>query len=143
MAADSGSLSRGQSFAVVALCAMVVLAVPLYVLVGFLTAPLGLGVIMLVNDSPWVLNLYPFIFAGKMHSANSASFFLGNTIGYLLTLVQWVVLAGLFARRVDDTWPRGKILGQAAILVAAVAIASWIVLHLLGMQAVWTQGAHT
>lgn len=136
----AGAIGKQQRFALLALGGMALLAVPLYVIVGIVTIPVGIGLFMLASDSPWVLNLYPFLFAGKL-AGRTPHFIFGTSIGALLTLLQWVAITWWFAGKVDEGWSRGRILRRAAGLVALVAAGTWILLHLFGLQAVWSQGA--
>lgn len=137
----AGPVNRQQGFAMLAVGLMALLAVPLYVIIGFLTAPIGLGILMLINDSPWVLKLYPFMFAGTL-SGRTPTYYLNDRVGIVLTVLQWAVIAWLFARRVDATWTRGTMLRNAAAMMVLFAIATAVLLNLFGLQVVW-EGART
>lgn len=128
-------LEKHQWFAALTVGVMGLLAVPLYLLVGVLTIPIGLGVFMLFNDSPWVLNLYPFVYAGTIPDRVPIHYF-NHTTGVVLTLVQWTVLAWLFGRLVGERWTRTQVVCCAAGLIAVVALVSSTLLHVAGLQAV-------
>jgi hypothetical protein len=59
----------------------------------------------------------------------------------MATVLQWVLIAWLFGQRAKADWTRGVTLRNAALLIVAAAIAGAILLRLLGLQAVWSQGA--
>lgn len=128
-------LEKYQWFAALTVGLMALLAVPLYLLVAVLTIPIGLGVHMLFNDSPWVLNLYPFMYAGTMPDRVPIYYF-NHTTGVVLTLVQWAVLAWLFGCLVGERWTRTRVVCYAAGLLAVVALVSATLLHVAGLQAV-------
>jgi hypothetical protein len=87
-----------------------------------------------------VLNLYPFIFGGTI-TGRTPSYSFNSSLGILVTVLQWVLLAWLFGRRARANWTRGVTLRNAALMIVAAAIAGAILLRMLGLQAVWSQGA--
>jgi hypothetical protein len=130
---------KQQRFAALAVGLMALLAAPVYLLVGVVTIPLGIGLLMLVNDSPWVLNLYPFIFGGTI-TGRTPSYSFNPTLGILVTVLQWVLIAWLFGRCARPGWTRGVTLRNAALVIVAAAIAGAILLRMLGLQAVCEGG---
>lgn len=128
-------LDKHQWFATLTVGLMALLAAPLYLLVGVLTIPIGLGVFMLFSDSPWILNLYPFMYAGTI-SDRVPTYYFSHTTGVVLTLVQWTILAWLFGLQVGERWTRGRVVRYAAGLLAVVALVSATLLHAVGLQAV-------
>jgi len=131
--------TKQQWFAALALGLMALLAVPVYVLIGFVTIPVGIGLLMLVNDSPWVLNLYPFIFGGTI-TGRTPSYAFNGSLGILVTVLQWALVAWLFGQRARADWTWGVTLRKAALVIVAAAIAGAILLHMLGLRAVWEGG---
>jgi hypothetical protein len=131
--------ARQQRFAALALGLMALLAVPAYVLIGIVTMPIGLGLFMLINDTPWVLNLYPFIFGGTL-TGRTPSYSFNAPLGILVTVLQWGLAAWLFGRQARPDWTRRVTLRNAALVLVAAAVAGAILLHLLGLQAVWGHG---
>lgn len=130
---------KQQRFAALAVGLMALLAAPAYLLVGVVTIPVGIGLLMLVNDSPWVLNLYPFIFGGTI-TGRTPSYSFNPTLGILVTVLQWVLIAWLFGRCARPGWTRGVTLRNAALVIVAAAIAGAILLRMLGLQAVCEGG---
>jgi hypothetical protein len=137
---DAGPASRQQRFGMLTVWLMALLAIPLYLLVAIITFPVGVGLLMLFSDGPFVLNLYPFMFAG-IRAGRPPVFFFNDSMRVLLTVVQWALIGWLFARQVDEYSTRGETLRNAASLLILVAIASAIVLHLFGLRVVWDIGA--
>jgi len=130
---------KQQRFAALSVGLMALLAVPVYVLIGFVTIPVGIGLLMLVNDGPWVLNLYPFIFGGTL-MGRTPSYAFNGPLGILVTVLQWALIAWLFGRCARPGWTRGVTLRNAALVIVAAAIAGAILLRMLGLQAVWEGG---
>lgn len=130
---------KQQRFAALAMGLMALLAVPVYVLIGFVTIPVGIGLLMLVNDSPWVLNLYPFIFGGTI-TGRTPSYAFNGPLGILVTVLQWALIAWLFGQRAKADWTWGVTLRKAALVIVAAAIAGAILLHMLGLRAVFEGG---
>ena len=136
---DAAPAIKQQRFAALAVGLMALLAVPVYVLIGFVTIPVGIGLFMLVNDGPWVLNLYPFIFGGTI-MGRTPSYAFDGPLGILATVLQWALIAWLFGQRAKPDWTRGATLRNAALVIVAAAIAGAILLRMLGLQAVWEGG---
>lgn len=130
----------GQLRAMILVAAVAILALPVYLLVGLITIPLGLGLLMLSDSSPWILNLYPFMYASS-GNWNAPVFYLDNAVSIPLTIIQWVVLAfvaSIFLREL----PRSKVLPAVLILFLVDGIATSAILSLAGIELMWAAG-HT
>jgi hypothetical protein len=127
-------LNQLKAMAVVGLIAL--LAMPAYVLLGVFTIPLGIGILMVTNSSPWLLNLYPFLFAASGHWT-APVYHLDHAVSVPLTIVQWALIAwagSFYLRRLSG----GRLLLGVCLLFAAVGVASSIILSLLQVKLMWT-----
>jgi hypothetical protein len=133
-------MHQSQRRAMILVVAIGVLALPAYLIVGIVTVPLGLGMLMLMSSSPWILNLYPFLFAGTGNGFTQTHY-IDSAIGLPLTVAQWGVIAwltGIVARgREPHLVPY-----YAVGIVLAFGVATAAVLSLLGIGLVM-QAAHT
>ncbi|MBA5635508.1 hypothetical protein H3H37_00295 [Duganella sp. LX20W] len=117
-----------------------VLALPVYFLVGLITIPIGVGLLMLTSSSPWILNLYPFLYAGS-GNWNAPVFYLDNAVSIPLTIAQWGIfafVASIFLRE----FSRSKMFSAVLILFLIDGIATSAILSLVDIKLMWVAG-HT
>jgi len=119
---------------------MALLALPLYLIIGLLTIPVGLGLLMLSNSSPWILNLYPFMYAAK-GASKTPLYYLDTVVSLPLTIVQWVSIAWLASVALRDVERRKAVLAALALFLVAGLVTSGI-LSVAGIRLVWAAG-HT
>jgi hypothetical protein len=115
-----------------------VLALPAYI-IGVITIPIGLGILMLMNSSPWVLNLYPFLFAGEGHW-KAPKYYLDTVVSLPLTILQWSLIAWLCGVAVRDLKPNRVPIAVLA-LVIAFGLGISLVLHTIRIELIVT-GSH-
>jgi len=116
------------------------LALPAYFLIAFVTIPIGIGILMLIGGHPWILNLYPFLFAGT-GPWNAPVYYLHGAISLPLTIAQWALMAWLIGLALRKVTPRRVALGVIGLLLAfGFAISAF--LHAIGIE-VLVAGIHT
>lgn len=128
-------MAKNQRWAIIAVALMALLALPAYLIVGVLTIPVGLGLLMLTNSSPWVLNLYPFLFAGKGHW-RAPLYYLDTAVSLPLTLVQWILIAWL-ASIVLQRFERSTILLGALAMMIMIGALTSVILSVTGIALLW------
>ena len=129
--------SQRRAMIVVALIA--VLALPAYLIVGIATIPLGIGLLMLTSSSPWILNLYPFLFAGT-GSGSALKHYIDTVVSLPLTVVQWIVIAWLAGIVAREREPRAAAWYALGVVLVFGLIAA-AVLGILGIR-VAVQAGH-
>jgi hypothetical protein len=134
------AMSQSQRRVTILVVSIAVLALPAYAIIGIVTAPFGLGLLMLTNSRPWILNLYPFLFAGTGNGFVQ-DYFIDTAVGLPLTIVQWGVIAWLAGRAARGSAPRrAPCYAIGAVLAFGIVVS--VVLPMLGIGLV-TQAAHT
>jgi hypothetical protein len=128
-------MANNQRLAMFVMVLTALLAGPAYVIFAILTIPLGLGLLMLFGDSHWILNLYPFVFAGEMRGT-VASFYLATAVSIPLTVLEWLFIAWLFGVLARDFKPRLMVLSALALVLVVGALTS-VILHSAGITVVW------
>ena len=118
---------------IVALIATI--ALHTWVIVGVLTIPLGIGLIMLVNSSPWILNLYPFLFAAKGHSS-APVYYLDTSVSLPITVIQWAGIALLAGHLLENFTGFRRVLAALATPLIVGAITSGVV-SALNIKLMW------
>jgi hypothetical protein len=117
---------KNQWLALFAVLLIALLAGPVCLLIGVLTAPVGIGILMLTQDSPWILNLYPFVVAGEKQGVGVVHF-LGNTEAMALTFLEWLSIARIFSIGARGLKPREIVLSAVAlVLLVAVLTSSFL-----------------
>lgn len=111
------------------------LGLPVYCIVGLITAPIGLGLLMLVNHSPWILKFYPFMFAGE-GSWYAPVHYLDPVISLPLTALQWILMAWLAGEGLRDVKPNRLPLAVLALLFLMWLAISFI-LAVTGIEVLW------
>lgn len=132
------STAKSRLYAMVWVATIAVFALPAYALIGVLTIPVGVGLFMLTNSSPWLLNLYPFLFAGT-GTGYAPVHYLNTAISLPLTIAQWTLisyLSGLLFRDLKRRW----LLFGVAMLVLAVGLSTSAILSVLGITLVSMSG---
>jgi uncharacterized membrane protein YphA (DoxX/SURF4 family) len=132
-------MNRNQKRAIVYVAAIGLLGLPAYTLIGVLTIPLGVGMLMLMSSSPWILYLYPFLFAGT-GNGYAQSYYLNHALGLLLTAAQWAAIAWLASRLLRDREPRSTF-GVVLALLLAIGAVTAAILWMLDIRLV-TSSAH-
>jgi len=122
--------TQQQAFLIMLLLAL--FAGPVYYLLALLTLPVGLGLLMLAVDKG-MLALYPFLFAGQEHSRDVVTYALGIGASFPLTVVQWVLIAWLFAKKAPEARPMVQF-GRAVIVLLLVGLVLFIGLSAAGIQ---------
>lgn len=133
-------MERNQLEAMAVVASMAILSFPVYVLVGFLTIPIGIGMVMLmVNFQPTIF-LYPLVFAGTTGSTGPVHY-LVPAVSIPLSIAQWLVIGWLasFHLRAFSGRP---LLKRAAGIVVAVGATTAILLWIAGLDLV-LRTAHT
>jgi hypothetical protein len=125
-------MTKSQRRAMILVAITAILALPAYFIIAVLTIPLGIGLLMLVGGHPWILNLYPFLFAGK-GPWHDPIYYLDAAISLPLTIVQWALMAWLIGLALRNVTPGRVALGvMGLLLVLGFAISA--VLHMLGID---------
>jgi hypothetical protein len=128
-------MAKNQRWAIIAVALMALLALPTYVIVGILTLPLGIGLLMLANSSPWILNFYPLLFAGEGHW-RAPLYYLDIGISLPLTLIQWILIAWLSSIVLRKFKPSTILLGALALMIMIGALTS-VILSVMGITLLW------
>lgn len=115
--------------------AMALVALPVYLILALLTIPIGVGLLMLTSSSPWILKLYPFVFAGDGHW-KSPQYYLETALSLPLTIVQWALISWIASIFLRDFRGRKLILAAFAVLVI-VGVATSAVLSVTEIKLVW------
>jgi hypothetical protein len=131
---------RRQRQAMFAVAAIAVFALPAYLILGLLTIPIGIGILMLTSSTPWILTLYPFLFAGHGHW-KAPVYYLDLWISLPLTIVQWTLIAWLAGRVSRDCAPRQMWL-RIFLLLLGFGLAAGLISWAAGVQLMWAS-AHT
>jgi hypothetical protein len=134
------ALNKNQLRAMISVAAMALLALPAYLMIGVLTIPLAVGLLMLTASSPWILRLYPFVFAGYGHWT-APQYYLGTALSVPLTIVQWALISWLASLMLRHFRGHRLFLGALAVLLI-VGIVTSAILSLTGIKMMWT-AAHT
>jgi hypothetical protein len=127
-------MAKNQRLAMFVMVLTALLAGPAYLIFAILTIPLGLGLLMLFSR-PWILNLYPFVFAGEMRGT-VASFYLATAVSIPLTVLEWLLIAWLFGLLARDFKPGLMVLSALALVLVVGALTSVILLN-AGIAVVW------
>ncbi len=136
--------SQLKAIAIVASCAL--LSFPAYVILGIITIPIGIGMVMLMNPDPWPY-LYPFIFAGTpgpttLYGGSSGPvYYLARAVSIPLTIAQWVLIGWASSFHLRRFPTRGTV-KRALVIIAAVGVATAVLLWALGLRVLIT-AAHT
>ena len=133
-------MPKNQWKAISLVALMALLALPAYVLIGILTIPWGIGLLMLSNSSPWILNLYPLLYAGTAHG-KVPLYYMDNALSIPLTILQWALIAWASSFVLRDFRPDKALFAALALLVAICTVTS-LILSIAGIHMIWT-AAHT
>lgn len=133
-------MTMNQIRSMVLVAAMALAALPAYLLIGILTIPLGIGLLMLNSSSPWILNLYPFVYASS-GAWNAPVYYLDNAVSVPLTILQWCLIAWAGSPVLREC-RRGKAVLAAFALLLVVCVITSGILSLLDVQLMWAAG-HT
>jgi hypothetical protein len=134
-------MTKSQQRAMVFVAIIAVFALPAYAIITVVTVPFGLGIIMMMDNKPWILNLYPFLYAGKGHWSAPVYYF-DTFISYLLTIVQWTLNAWLSGIVLRNIKPSRVLLGVLAVVLVFGVVTS-AVLSAMGIKLMGGGGAHT
>jgi len=127
-------MNPAQKQAFVSMLLVAALTGPLYYLIAVFTIPIGLGFLMLVFDKP-VLAMYPLLFAGQEYSRDVVRYALDTRVSFLLTLLQWVLIAWLYSRKAPDV-SRPMQVGVALLVALLVGLAFFVLFYATGIQIV-------
>ncbi|WP_075791198.1 hypothetical protein [Massilia putida] len=133
-------MDKSQRKAMIVVALIAVLALPVYLIVGVVTAPFGIGLLMLMNNHPWILNLYPFLFA-YLGDGQGPAHYIDNAISLPLTVMQWIAIAwiaGMISRKREFR----VILLYTVGTVVAFGVVTAALLAAFGVT-LYTQAAHT
>jgi hypothetical protein len=134
-------MTKSQQRAMVFVAIIAVFALPAYAIITVVTVPFGLGIIMMMDNKPWILNLYPFLYAAKGHWSAPVYYF-DTFISYLLTIVQWTLNAWLSGIVLRNIKPSRVLLGVLAVVFVFGVVTS-AVLSVMGIELMGGGGAHT
>ena len=95
---------------------------------GLLLTPFLVGLVIIYFVFPILMGAYPFVFAGDQNSPISF-----DPLNLLLTLIQWLVIASMFALCGKHLTTRLQIIG-AIITVAVAAVLGHVVFAMLGIK---------
>jgi hypothetical protein len=117
-------------------------ALPTYVLLGIITLPIGVGLLIVYSIGPWALSLYPFIFAGTSEGAfEIPSYYLSLIVSIPLTIIQWMVIAwaaSFYLRHVSQKNLVFYVIG----VITAIGVLTYMMTLALGIKLVM-QSPHT
>lgn len=133
-------MKKNQLGAMVSVAAMALFALPAYLIIGVLTIPLGVGLLMLTASSPWILRLYPFVFAGYGHWT-APQYYLDTAFSVPLTIVQWALISWAASLVLRDFRGRRLFLGALAVLLI-VGVVTSAILSVTDIKLMWA-AAHT
>jgi hypothetical protein len=133
-------ITKSQRRAMILVGIIAVLGLPAYFIIAVLTIPIGVGLLMVMDRHPWILNLYPFLFAGQ-GPWNAPVYHLNGATSLALTILQWALMAWLIGLALRNATPRWVTLGVfGSLLGFGCAIAA--VLHAIGIEVITAVGGH-
>lgn len=119
-------MAKNQKWVIVLIASMALLAIPVYVIISVLTLAVGLdrfGLNMLY--SPWIINLFPFIYAAK-GEWYAPQYYLGAAVSLPLSIVQWISIAWIASIFLRDFKRREAFLSAIALLLVVGVVTSAI-----------------
>lgn len=90
-----------------------------WVALGFLLAPVGIGIVMLMLGTPVLSGAYPFLAAGTARSP-----YFATLVGAGLTVVQWFIVAAVVSAISNELQLR--YLGATVLTLVAIVICALI-----------------
>jgi hypothetical protein len=127
-------MDQKQLSMIVLMSLAVVFVGPVCVLFAMYTIP-GFAILMMIVGPHWLLDLYPFVFAGYKTPDGESAYYLDWVVSIPLTVLQWVLVACVFSCLARALKPGLMVLSAIGLALLVVALTA-AVLSYAGIELV-------